>query len=121
MVQGSLNGPNTFGPLSALVGRISQGCFDPQELRLQIYSDDPCAVIRGSSSRRRLLCCTLLLIWLLLGFDLAYDKGQRGRSITWIGYSMQLEANMIRVSIKDASMKVSLMDTLIISASRCME
>ena len=40
---------------------------------------------------------------MLLGFDLAYHKGQRGRSITWIGYSMYLEADMIRVSIKESS------------------
>ena len=111
VAQGSLNGPNIFGRLSALTGRITQGCFSPADLRLQIYADDPCAVVRGSMANRRRMVATVLMLWRCMGYTLAYHKGQLGRKLTWIGYQLELAEEFIRVSIKDAFMKDFLADT----------
>ena len=45
--QGSLNGPTLFGRFSTMLGRISQSILDSDHATLQIYVDDPVAVIRG--------------------------------------------------------------------------
>ena len=36
VVQGSVNGPNVFGRLSALTGRMTQSLVDPSEARMHI-------------------------------------------------------------------------------------
>ena len=78
IAQGSLNFPNVFGRLSALVGRSTQACFDPAELRLHIYSEDPIAVIRATPQRRRRLVGSPIMIWLPTHFTLASHKAQEG-------------------------------------------
>ena len=77
--QGSVNGPNVFGRLSAWVGRCTQACFDDAEARLHIYSDDPNAIVRGASLRQRRIIAVILFSWLLMGFTLAVQKAQWGR------------------------------------------
>ena len=105
VAQGSLNGPNIFGRLSALVGRLSQSCFHPHELRLHIYADDPCAVLRGTQNKRDRMTAILLWIWLALGFGLALHKGQYGSKVTWIGYSITLHSDRVVASIKEGFLK----------------
>ena len=53
IAQGSLNGPGVFGRLSALTGRMSQPLYPAEVMQLQIYTDDPCAVLRGSKRKTR--------------------------------------------------------------------
>lgn len=105
IAQGSLNGPNVFGRLSALVGRCTQACFDPAELRLHIYSDDPIAVMRATPQRRRRLVGVLIMIWLLMNFSLAAHKAQEGPSVLWIGYQLTCDQEKIHVAIKEAFME----------------
>ena len=47
VAQGSVNGPNVFGRLSALTARMTQALVSPDEARLQQYIDDPCTTMRG--------------------------------------------------------------------------
>ena len=51
VVQGSINGPSTYGRLVALTGRMGQGLADTTEQRTQIYVDDPATVTRGTPER----------------------------------------------------------------------
>ena len=105
VVQGSVNGPNLFGRLSALVGSFSQACFSVgDEARIQIYADDPCAVIRGTEQRRKRIMATLLMLWLLLGFTLAVHKGQRGKKVVRVGYQLQITPESIVATLKPSFM-----------------
>ena len=90
---------------------MSQGCFPPEELRLQIYADDPCSVVRGAPSRRTRIVATILMLWRVMGYSLAFHKGQLGRDLSWIGYQLKLTEDYIEVAIKDSFMKEFLTST----------
>ena len=76
VAQGSINGPNLFGRLSALIGRCSQGLFNPTELRLHIYQDDPCAALVGTEEQCKRNVCILIAVWVAFGFNLVAHKAQ---------------------------------------------
>ena len=44
----------------------------------------------------------VIVIWRVLGFPLAFRKGQRGPSVVWIGCTYELDAESVTVSIKEA-------------------
>ena len=48
IAQGSKNGPQLFGRLSAMIARLTQGVFDPPRLRLHVYIDDPIVILKGT-------------------------------------------------------------------------
>ena len=82
--------------------RLTQSLFDPDELRLVCYVDDPFAAIRGTYERRRLLTTVMVLVWNALGFKLAFRKGQLGATVTWIGITVTIEHNGVRARVKQA-------------------
>ena len=84
------------------MGRLSQSCFTPDELRLHIYADDPCAVVRGTKAQRDRRTAVVLWVWLILGFGLALHKGQYGSSVVWIGSSITLYEDRVVASIKQS-------------------
>lgn len=65
--------------------RLTQSLYDPSELRLVCYVDDPLAAVRGTAAERRLYVAIMVLVWEALGFKLAFAKGQVGKTVTWIG------------------------------------
>ena len=81
VAQGSLNGPNAFGRLSALSGRMTQAMMESTQARLQIYTDDPCTVLKGTSRQVRQQIAVMALFWLALGWKLSFHKGQYGQQV----------------------------------------
>ena len=66
--------------------RTSQAMFDENELRLQVYLDDPAVTVTGSQEVECARCDVLLLWWLVFGIPLAWDKGSFTNSRHgWIG------------------------------------
>ena len=59
-----------------------------EELRLQVYVDDPLAVARGTPQRRERLFTMLTLAWQVLGFPMALHKAQWGQRVDWIGIQL---------------------------------
>ena len=100
-----MNGPSCFGRLSALTARISQSLVDTTELRMQVYTDDPCMIIRGSQERCQRLASLMVLLWLILGWSLSYHKAQFGKSVGWIGYKLEIGENQVIAKIKEEFMK----------------
>ena len=100
IAQGSLNGPTAFGRLSALTSRMTQALYPDGELQLQVYTDDPCAAIRGTPRRVKLIATVLALFWRALGWQLSYHKGQLGKTVDWIGFTFKITADGISVEIK---------------------
>ena len=91
-----------WGRLAALVMRLTQSLFEPTEVRLVCYVDDPLAAIRGSDADRRMFAAVMVLVWAASGFKLAYAKGQLDRKITWIGGTLWIESNGIRAFVKQS-------------------
>ena len=61
IAQGSLNGPGVFGRLSALTARMPQALFSPDRVQLQVYTDDPIAVLRGTPRETKRMAAILAL------------------------------------------------------------
>ena len=79
-------GPNLWGRNAALASRMAQSMFAPTEARLQVFVDDPAMAAAGTSERERgKFFVFVLLLWSALGSTLAWAKGQRGKSVDWIG------------------------------------
>eukprot|EP00974_Lingulodinium_polyedra_P039784 3816916-Lingulodinium_polyedra.AAC.1 len=53
--QGAALSPLTWGRLAALVARLTQGLYSPEELLLSVFVDDPCLVISGGDAARDLI------------------------------------------------------------------
>jgi hypothetical protein len=100
--QGSSAAPTLWGRVAALLMRLTQSLFSPDEVRLVCYVDDPFAAVRGTPERRRLLITLMVLVWNALGFKLAFRKGQLGVTVTWIGMTVTIEQGGIRARVKQA-------------------
>ena len=82
--------------------RLTQSLYDPSELRLVCYVDDPLAAVRGTAAERRLYVAIMVLVWEALGFKLAFAKGQLGRTVTWIGGTLTIDAKGVTARVKDS-------------------
>lgn len=100
--QGSLAAGTLWGPLAALVMRLTQSLVDPTELRLVCYVDDPLAPIRGIPSERRMFAAILVLVWEAIGFKLAYAKGQLDGTVTWIDGTLTIDATWGKATVKSS-------------------
>ena len=109
IAQGSKNGPQLFGRLSAMIARLTQGVFDPTRARLHVYIDDPIVILRGVPSVLKTAKAKLILIWRSLGLDLAFRKGQAGSTVQWVGHSVHCDVGAGKV---DASIKQEFMTDL---------
>ena len=103
VAQGSLNGPNAFGRLSALTGRMTQAMMSFTQARLQIYTDDPCTVLKGSLVEVKRYIAVMTLFWLALGRGLSFHKGRWGGEVDWIGLNYRIRRDKVEVTIKEAS------------------
>ena len=100
--QGSAAGPTLWNRVAALVMRLTQSLFNVNEVRLVCYVDDPLAAIRGTEPDRKLFTAIMVLVWMALGFTLAFAKGQRGKLVTWIGGTLQIESDGVRAWVKQS-------------------
>ena len=69
--------------------RLTQSLFDPAEVNLVCYVDDPLAALRGTPLEKEVLATCIVLVWESLNFKLAYQKGQFGHSVDWIGGTLR--------------------------------
>jgi hypothetical protein len=110
--QGSRNGPQLWGRAAALLGRFTQSMFSDREARFQIYIDDPIAIIRGNRIRRDRIIAMASLVWLILGVELAFAKGQRGVEVIWTGHQLSLkQAVSVTAAIKEEFLNDFLVST----------
>ena len=106
-------GPLLWGRLAAFASRFTQAIFQPGELRVQTYVDDPAGIVYGHSGDHRDKLLTIFLLFSrVLGFDVNWRKVQRGAEIDWIGARFGLdEENGVTVSLsaeKAATLRTAL-------------
>jgi hypothetical protein len=116
--QGSRNGPLSWSVVVSLALRAAQSMFrvsclpkgdhaatqaerraEPS-LRMQTYVDDPAFSVRGTRPQRDRAYSMVVLLWLSFGFDLAFAKGVRGRTVSWIGVQISVGPTWVRATIK---------------------
>ena len=61
---------------SSSLSRVGQSMFQPEELGVQTYVDDPAWVSQGPPPRRRVLSVMLFLLWAAMGANLSWRKGK---------------------------------------------
>ena len=81
VVFGGGGSPLVWGRGAAFLGRSGQSLFDPTEMAMEIFVDDPWTVWSGSRSTRRRNMVALLLWWIIIGLDLAWQKLQVGKDL----------------------------------------
>lgn len=96
---GLASAPLVWGRMAAWLGRAAQALHPPGQHRLQIYVDDPAAVIQGSQSQRDRIISKTLVLWAALGARIALHKASRGRCIKWIGANYAIIHGGVQVSI----------------------
>ena len=78
---------------------------DPSYARLQVYTDDPCTVLRGSERSVKRYIAIMALFWMALGWKLSFHKGRWGPEVDWIGFRFRVLRDEVEVSIKESSME----------------
>ncbi|CAK0822776.1 unnamed protein product, partial [Prorocentrum cordatum] len=91
MAQGSCNAPLVCGRVAAMLARLTQSMFSPEECRQQLYVGDPCTTAVGTRPQRDRMFATIIIVWAALGIGLAYRKASRGHSVEWIGARLTVE------------------------------
>ena len=100
-------GPLLWSRLAAALLRLAQAAgWD--RLQLQCYVDDPVLLVSAPSQQERSIEMALpLLLWQSLGCKLSWSKLQRGSTIQWIGFQLQLtEVGMVATLAQDKATKL---------------
>ena len=80
-MHGGKSAPNIWGRFAAAIGRIVASITPPEELRTEIYVDDPLLCAAGHKARRTHLFTVALLAISLIGFPMAWGKGVLGTDV----------------------------------------
>lgn len=106
--QGSRGAPLSFAVLVALASRFIQSLLlgparrGQPEGRLQVYVDDPLAILVGSEARANRLASIVATGWLLLRFPLAFHKAVISNVVTWIGVKITVEPDAVHAEVPEA-------------------
>ena len=66
--------------------------------------DDPLAVLKGTEAEVDRKAARLIMLWLALGYDLSWHKGQFAAEVDWVGYQLQPNASHVTASINEEFM-----------------
>ena len=107
--QGSRGAPLTFSVIMSLASRFVQSILcsgeansNAPEAMLQVYVDDPLAVIRGNQKRQKRIACMIATAWMVLGIPMAFHKAVFSSSLVWIGVSLQVTPNDVIVEVPES-------------------
>ena len=95
--QGSRGAPLSWAAVFGLICRCVQSLFWKKHhtaqrahfsADLQVYVDDPWAVVCGTVAQRDRSMALMILTWRIIGVRLAFSKARRGAVVDWIGASL---------------------------------
>eukprot|EP00435_Cladocopium_sp_Y103_P023013 s1947_g5.t1 len=75
--------------LAGMMSRQWEAVFDGQAT-MQCYMDDPVIIVAGNQKQRDSVVSRILYLAEIFGVQLAYEKGERGSKICWIGVSLEI-------------------------------
>ena len=113
IVFGVATGPLIWSRLAAAAMRVTQAALLSYETDVNCYIDDPLVMSVAASHQehtRHLL--VYVGLWTALGLEISWHKVVRGRSLNWIGFSLELCGPQgLDLLVADAK-KAKLLDTL---------
>ena len=99
---GGAGSPGVWGRAAAFLGRSGQSMFAADEVRIQVYVDDPWSVWRGPAETRARNLGTLLLWWRVLGPPISWKKVQVGAEVKWIGVHIAIRDRGVDLTMDPA-------------------
>ena len=81
------------------ITRSTMGLWPRDRFRMQMYVDDPFIAIRGDGATRLAVLNTVLTWWAVIGPGLSWAKGQRGKTVNWIGASISAWPEHVEVGL----------------------
>ena len=83
--------PLLMGRLSSAMARLWQAIVPAHLMQLQVYMDDPLMAMQGPLGVRNKHLALLLYTSAVMGINIAYHKGSRGKLATWIGIKFEVD------------------------------
>ena len=105
LAQGSRDAPLIWARVAALICRLVQALFHDHEVRLNTFVDDPNICLAGTVAKRNRCLTLIILCWQMLNFDLAFKKGEKGSTVTWIGSTITADHSQIEATIKESTIQ----------------
>ena len=111
--QGSRGAPVSWAAAFGLICRCVQSLFfvssssrrSKFDVDLQVYVDDPWAVVIGTEKQRNRRMALMILVWRIIGVRLAFAKARRGLQVDWIGSDLCLQdESFVKASIMENRM-----------------
>ena len=65
--------------------RLTAAVYHSDFVRIQTFVDDPAITVAVSPEHRNKKLLRTVVFWLVLGTQLSWHKGSRGREVEWIG------------------------------------
>ena len=110
--QGSRGAPLTFAVLMALASRFVQSVLcttkrdsNVPEGLMQVYVDDPLAVLMGTKQRRSRLAAMIAVAWMLLGIPMAFHKAVLAETVVWIGVTIAVTNDEVTVEVTESKVQ----------------
>lgn len=95
--QGSRGAPLTFAAVIATAARWVASA--DRDMHLQVYVDDPLAILQGSERHRQRMACLVIVMWSLMGFPIATHKATLSSSLVWIGVHLRVESTQVYAEV----------------------
>eukprot|EP00435_Cladocopium_sp_Y103_P050888 s1251_g15.t1 len=112
--QGSRGAPLTFAAILSIASRWVASA--EHTMKLQVYVDDPLAIIRGNPMEQQRTACLVIVMWSIMGFPIATHKAVLAQSLVWIGVRISVEPKQVIAEVPES--KVAELDLLLSEALR---
>eukprot|EP00435_Cladocopium_sp_Y103_P049753 s2113_g15.t1 len=101
--QGSRGAPLTFAAIIATAARWVASA--DHDMHLQVYVDDPIAILQGSERHRQRMACLVVVMWSLMGFPIATHKAKLDTDLVWIGAGLQVSPTQVKAEVPEAKVR----------------
>lgn len=107
--QGSRAAPLMFAAILSTAARWVASA--ERSMRLQVYVDDPFAIIKGTEAEQKRTACLVVVMWSIMGFPIATNKAVLASSLVWIGVRLQIHERTVVAEVPES--KVAELDMLL--------
>ena len=94
--------PLVYSRIATFSARSAQALF-PDNVRMQLYVDDPAVVVCGTDEGQEVMLDCIILWWMVLGIPLAWLKGLC-RPITEVHYWIGVGFRLVRPGVTEVSL-----------------
>eukprot|EP00435_Cladocopium_sp_Y103_P055167 s446_g18.t1 len=101
--QGSRGAPLTWAAVLSTAARWVAS--SSPRMKLQVYVDDPLAVLKGNAREQQRMACVVITMWSVMGFPIATHKAVLSSSLVWIGVRLQIQPDQVEAEVPASKVK----------------